>query len=104
MSLFLGVMKKLFEYYSAFLPKQNIYSEFSIPAEHSMVGSSVLASCFICISMQVTDDTGNSCSTLGTPFINNCNYSTVYYLLQHIYGDIRYANSSAAIPSNVSLS
>ena len=35
--LYTGVMKKLGEYYSAFVPSYNIYTEMSIPAEHAMV-------------------------------------------------------------------
>ena len=31
-------MKKLEEYYSKFVADGNIYTEFSIPAEHAMVG------------------------------------------------------------------
>jgi len=31
-------MKKLQEYYSNFVADGNIYTEFSIPAEHAMVG------------------------------------------------------------------
>ena len=34
---FAGVMKKLEEYYSKFVADGNIYTEFSIPAEHAMV-------------------------------------------------------------------
>lgn len=33
----LGVMKKLSEYYANFIQDDNIFEEFSIPAEHSMV-------------------------------------------------------------------
>lgn len=53
--------------------------------------------------MQVTDDYGNSCAYLGSPYINNCNYSTAYHLLQHIYGDIKTATPSMAKQENVSI-
>ena len=54
-------------------------------------------------SLQVTDDYGNKCNFLGSPFINNCNYSTTYNMLQHIYGNITYASNSAMMnPANVS--
>ena len=52
--------------------------------------------------LQVTDSYGNSCKTLGSPFINNCNYSTAYHILQQIYGDIRYTNARTAKDENVS--
>ncbi len=37
-----GVMKKTEEYYKAFVTSSNIVSEFSIPAEHSIVSELLL--------------------------------------------------------------
>ncbi len=34
-----GVMKKLAQYYSSFVTEGDVYSMFSIPAEHAMVGN-----------------------------------------------------------------
>ena len=98
-----GVVKKLAEYYSSFLSKENIYSEMEIPAEHAMVRGRgcVGGACSPVLLSQVTDEYGSSCKTLQSPYINNCNYSTTFHLLQHIYGDISYANSRAAKEENV---
>ena len=57
---------------------------------------------FIEYTLQITDSFGNPCKALRPPYISNCNYSTAYNLLQHIYGDIRHAPASATIPENVS--
>lgn len=51
--------------------------------------------------MQPTDDRGSACNVFGTPFIVNCSYSAAYHLLNHIYGDVQYANASAAKAENV---
>ena len=53
------------------------------------------------LSLQITDDYGNKCNILSSPYINNCNYSAAYHLLQQIYGDIKPSNSSAAKEENV---
>ena len=50
---------------------------------------------------KVTDGYGSPCKALQSPYINNCNYSTTFHLLQHIYGDITQANSSTAKEENV---
>jgi len=49
----------------------------------------------------VTSDYGSDCGFLGSPFINNCNYSVPYNILNHIYGDIKEASSSSAKTENV---
>lgn len=55
--------------------------------------------------MQVTDDYGNICSYLGTPFINNCHYPTAYNIFKQIYGsNIQPGNKSTIIEKNVSKS
>ena len=109
-----GVVKKLLEYYSNFVDAKNIAENFTIPAEHAMV---CVCLC-VCVRVhecvynymftynylfQITDDYGNACNILVSPFINNCNYSAAYNILQHIYGDIQPANKSAANASNVSV-
>eukprot|EP00118_Oscarella_pearsei_P017518 m.174202 g.174202 ORF g.174202 m.174202 type:complete len:201 (+) comp39106_c1_seq23:464-1066(+) len=80
-------MQKLLEYYEHFIEdsKDNIEYVFNYPAEHAMI----------------TDDYGNACGHLGTPFINNCGYSAPFNILKHIYGNISYASSSAANQSNL---
>jgi hypothetical protein len=42
-----------------------------------------------------TDSYGNSCLTLGTPYINNCNYDAAGELLNWIYGPLNARNSGA---------
>ena len=64
-----GVVKKLEEYYSNFVTEGNISSLYSLPAEH----------CF------PTNDYGNSCAHLGSPFICNCNFSAAHEILKHVY-------------------
>jgi hypothetical protein len=80
-----GVGRKLVEYYGHFVQEGNIDSVFSIPSEHGFP----------------TDDYGNPCDVHQSPFINNCSYSAAYNLLNHIYGDIKYANSSSAVADNL---
>lgn len=46
-------MKKLGEYYSAFVPSHNIYTEMSIPAEHAMVRLCEHISTTTCKSIRV---------------------------------------------------
>ena len=87
-------------------------TDFTIPAEHAFVSStsflfpcsSQLARCDYVVALhclQPTDDRGSPCNVLGPPFIVNCSYSAAYKLLNHIYGDIQYANASAAKVENV---
>ena len=63
-------MLKLEDYYKNFVNNENIATNFSVPAEHSFV----------------TDDFGNDCAVLDSPYINNCGYDSAGALLQHIYG------------------
>lgn len=52
-----GVMEKLLEYYKNFVHESDIATEFSIPAEHAMVG---LPSCSVLSSiLEVVDDCFN---------------------------------------------
>ena len=66
---------------------------FRWPTVHVFMG-------FYC-TLKPTDDYGNPCDVHQSPFINNCSYSAAYNLLNHIYGDIKYANSSSAVADNV---
>jgi hypothetical protein len=80
-----GVANKLYKYYSYFIDESDIATNYSLEAEHAMY----------------TDDYGEDCLYLGKPFLNNCNFSAAYAILQHIYGDITPANSSKIVPENV---
>jgi hypothetical protein len=80
-----GVANKLYKYYSYFIDESDIATNYSLEAEHAMY----------------TDDYGEDCLYLGKPFLNNCNFSAAYAILQHIYGDITPANSSKIVPENL---
>jgi poly(3-hydroxybutyrate) depolymerase len=68
-----GVMEKLREYYQAMgVPKDQVEVNFNMNAQHSMV----------------TNYHGNSCSYLGSPYINNCDYDLAGAILQHIHGSL----------------
>ncbi len=43
-----GVMKKLSQYYSSFITNGDVYSMFSIPAEHAMVSIRSLKNVNVC--------------------------------------------------------
>jgi hypothetical protein len=65
------VMNDLENYYRHYInDSANIHFEKDIAAQHAMP----------------TDFFGNSCSTLGTPYINNCNFDAAGELLKWIYG------------------
>lgn len=80
-----GVARKLGEYYSSFLNQGNLFMKLDIPAEHSIV----------------TSNYGNPCPIFKSPYINNCNYSTAYHILQHIYKDIKTADVGESIKENL---
>jgi len=63
-----GVMKKLEQYYSNYVPPSQITTVFNISAEHAMI----------------TDSYGNKCSLLDPPFINDCQYDAAGELLSWI--------------------
>jgi len=64
------VMQKLAEQYTHFQQSYTqMFTEWAVPAEHSMV----------------TDDYGQECWKLGSPFINNCNYSAAGAMLAFMY-------------------
>ena len=98
---FLEVVKVLEKFYDTFVDENNIETEYNIPAEHSIVGEIHTLNLIIMILLQVTDDFGNHCGILASPYINNCGYSTAYHILQHIYGDIKPANKNNVVESNV---
>jgi hypothetical protein len=81
-----GVMEKLEEYYSSFVKSENIGRNFSIPAGHG----------------QLSNVYGSKCgtATVSSPYIINCDYPSGFVMLQHIYGDITYADDNAMIPEN----
>ena len=65
------VMNDLEKYYRHYITNSaNIHFERSIAAQHAMP----------------TDFFGNSCATLGAPYINNCNFDAAGELLKWIYG------------------
>nr|XP_054761124.1 uncharacterized protein LOC129267438 [Lytechinus pictus] len=66
-----NVAKAAEEYYRHFNYDDNNYlTEYTIPAEHSMVH----------------DKHGNPCGYKGEPYINNCGYNTAFEMLNHFYG------------------
>lgn len=78
-----GVVKKLQEYYSTFMPSDNILTEYSISSDHAMV----------------TNFFGSNCSYLGEPYINNCNYDAAGTILNYLYGKLKAPIDP--IPSNI---
>ena len=53
--------------------------------------------------VQISDEYGSWCGTfiVFLPYIINCDYPSAFMMLQHIYGDIKYADSSKFITDNV---
>eukprot|EP00057_Strongylocentrotus_purpuratus_P025324 XP_011679798.1 PREDICTED: uncharacterized protein LOC100888362 isoform X2 [Strongylocentrotus purpuratus] len=59
------------EYYRHFITdNDNFLTEYTVPAEHSMVH----------------DVHGNACGYKGEPYINNCGYNAAFEMLNHFYG------------------
>ena len=77
-----GVMDALKTYYNSFVPAANVVYKKDIAAEHAMV----------------TDDYGSTCSTKGSPYINDCNFDLAGALLAHLYGPLNPRNN-AALPA-----
>jgi len=71
------VMNDLLSYYQAFVPAANIVYKHDVAAEHSMV----------------TDDYGNSCSTKGSPYIDDCNFDLAGAILTQLYGALNPRNN-----------
>ncbi len=61
------------DYYQHYLPAANIVYKNDVPAEHAFI----------------TDDYGAACDTMGTPFINNCDFDLAGALLQQLYGALQ---------------
>jgi len=75
------VMAALQQYYQGIgLSSSNIQTDFDTPSEHTMP----------------TDDYGNSCYWLGSPYISNCDYDGAGTALQFIYGSL----ASPVTPQN----
>jgi poly(3-hydroxybutyrate) depolymerase len=72
-----AVMNDLQTYYQSFVNNGNIIYKNNIASQHAMI----------------TDDYGNSCSTLGSPYINNCNFDLAGAILQQIYGALNARNN-----------
>jgi len=68
-----SVVNELNQYYLTFVPAANVHYVNTIPAEHAMV----------------TDNFGNACDKLGSPYINNCGYDTAGEMLKFIYGGLK---------------
>ena len=77
-----GVMDALKTYYGSFVAAANVVYKKDIAAEHAMI----------------TDDYGNTCSTKGSPYINNCNFDLAGAMLGHLYGALN-ARNNAALPA-----
>ena len=77
-----GVMDALKTYYNSFVPAANVVYKNNIAAEHAMI----------------TDDYGSSCSTKGSPYINNCNFDLAGAMLSHIYGPLN-ARNNGTLPA-----
>lgn len=77
-----GVMDALKTYYNSFVPAANVVYKNNIAAEHAMI----------------TDDYGSSCSTKGSPYINNCNFDLAGAILAHIYGTLN-ARNNGTLPT-----
>lgn len=65
-----GVMVKLQSFYEKYMPSAAVVTKFDIPSEHSWV----------------TQDYGNSCGTLGSPYINSCSYDASSAMMATVLG------------------
>jgi len=72
-----SVMNDLQTYYGSYLSASNISYKNNLNAQHAMP----------------TDFFGNSCTTSGDPYINNCAYDAAGTLLQWIYGTLSAKNT-----------
>ena len=91
-----GVMQKLEQYYTYY--GANVKSNFNIASEHAFItndyGISIPLSFF-------NTFLGNSCTTLASPYINNCNFDLAGAILQQIYGPLKSPVTSN--PNNVTI-
>ncbi len=72
------VMNDLAAYYANYVEQSAINYKADIDAQHA----------------QPTDFYGNSCATLGDPYINNCGYDAAGELLKWVYGSLNPRNDS----------
>ena len=79
-----GVMDALKTYYNSFVPAANLVYKKDIAAEHAMI----------------TDDYGSTCSTKGSPYINDCNFDLAGAMLAHFYGTLNPRNSGTLAAGN----
>jgi len=63
------VMASLLTYYEAFIPANNITSDFNFDAEHCLP----------------TLDYGEDCTTLSSPYIGDCNYDGAGHAFNVLY-------------------
>jgi hypothetical protein len=70
------IMNDLASYYTSYVDRSDISYKTDIDAQHA----------------QPTDFYGNSCATLGDPYINNCAYDAAGELLKWIYGSLNPRN------------
>jgi poly(3-hydroxybutyrate) depolymerase len=80
-----GVVAAAAEYYRHFVSSRDpvIRAQFNVSAEHSFV----------------TDDWGNECDVLSSPFINNCGFDTAGRMLTHLLGPLQ--PKVAAVPASL---
>ena len=79
-----GVMDALKTYYNSFVPAANVVYKKDIAAEHAMI----------------TDDYGSTCSTKGSPYINDCNFDLAGTMLAHFYGTLNARNNGTLAAGN----
>ena len=79
-----GVMDALKTYYASFVPAANTVYKKDIAAEHALV----------------TDDYGSTCSTKGSPYINDCNFDLAGAMLSHLYGTLADRNTGTLLSGN----
>ena len=79
-----GVMDALKTYYNSFVPAANVVYKKDIAAEHAMI----------------TDDYGSTCSTNGSPYINDCNFDLAGTMLAHFYGTLNARNNGTLAAGN----
>lgn len=72
---------RLYEFYSKFIPKNQIVYQNQVPSGHSWV----------------TNSFGNSCATESIPYINNCNYDMAGEMLKLFYGNLKVSRASRAV-------
>lgn len=83
----IGVSKKVVQFYTEYMPAENIKTNFTLTAEHAMV----------------TDNYGQGCASFNPPYINNCQFDLAGDMLKWFHGDLKervesnYTNVSTAV-------